>query len=278
MPPLDKHSSLEIVKALFLGNPGSGKTGALTALVAAGYKVRVFDFDNLLGTLASYVQKTCPDKIGNVAYQTFTDKMKGNENPILMIGGRADVQGFNDGIPTAFVGALKQLNHWKVTDKETGEVEDFGNPGTWGPECVLVIDSLTSMAMSAYRYAKAMNPAAKEGQTHYFSAQQMVMNLLYLLGAEQFKTNVIVIAHIDYKEDHNNITKGFPRSIGSALNTQIAGVFNCVLMAEQIGSKKQIRTNSTGIVDLKNPVAFKVADVLPLETGLADFFKEVTSK
>jgi hypothetical protein len=40
--------------------------------------------------------------------------------------------------------------------------------------------------------------------------------------------------------------------------------------------KRTIKTNSTGVVDLKNPVSFKIPDELPLETGLATFFQTVT--
>ena len=91
---------------------------------------------------------------------------------------------------------------------------------------------------------------------------------------KSFKTNVLVLAHIDYDKNQFDLTKGFPRSVGSALNTQIAPFFNCVLMAE---NQKVIKTQSTGIVDLKNPVSFRVDKELPLESGLATFFAAVTT-
>jgi hypothetical protein len=273
MGSLANNQSDEFLKMLFMGDPGSGKTGALTALVKAGYKLRIIDFDNLLGSLKQYVKKECPELIDNVSYQTFTDKYKADPNPIMMIGGSARVSPLVDGIPSAYTRALKQMTYWKTAD------EDFGSPESWGNDCVLVVDSLTSMALAAYRYAMGMNPGAREGQTHYFSAQQLVMNALALLASEQIATNVIVIAHVDYDKNHQGLTKGFPRSIGSAINSQIAGVFNSVLLAESQGSggnvKRTIRTNSTGIVDLKNPVSFRLPDTLPLETGLADFFTAV---
>lgn len=276
MPDLDAHPSNEIVKGLYMGDPGSGKTGSLTSLVKAGYKLRIWDYDNLLGSLVSYVRKECPENIGLVKYQTFTDKFKASDMPVVMVGGNAVVQGFTKGTPDAYIKGLKQLERWKT------EGEDLGDPGSWGADHVVVIDSLTSMAQAAYRYAQAMNPMAKEGRTHYFTAQQLVMNLLYTLCSKDFNVNVLVLAHIDYDKNHLDITKGFPRSIGSAINDTISANFNCVLMAESQGSgpsvKRVIRTNSTGIVDLKNPVSFKLPDSLPLETGLATFFKEVVGK
>jgi hypothetical protein len=241
--------------------------------VKAGYKLRIYDFDNLLGSLAQFVMKECPDKMSNVAYQTFTDKMKGNANPVQMIGARLNVQPLVDGIPKAFANALVQLNHWKTP------TEDLGVPSTWGPDTVVVIDSLTAMCSAAFRYVQGMNPLAKEPQAQYFAAQQLIVNVLALLASEQFNVNVLVLAHIAYDKNHLEITKGFPRSIGSALNSQIGAFFNCVLMVEsQGGGRRVIQTESNGVVDLKNPISFKVGKTLPLESGMADFFKAVTSQ
>ena len=269
MSSLAQYKKQQLVKGLYLGDAGSGKTGSLVSLVEAGYKLRIYDFDNLLGSLIEQIRRV-DDKLLDLVYaQTFTDKMKGVDIPLVMQGAAVKVMPFTDGTPKAFSSALKQLNHWKT------ETEDLGNPATWGPDCIVVIDTLTTMSAAAFRYAQAMNPAAKEPQTYYFSAQQMITNVLALLASESFATNVLVLAHVDYSSNHLNIQKGFPRSIGSALNSQISAFFNCVLLAESSTGKRQIRTNSNGIVDLKNPISHKVPDTLPLETGLATFFKSL---
>lgn len=268
MPPLDQHPSLELVKGLYLGDSGGGKTGSLASLVKAGFKLRVLDFDNLLGSLVQYVKLTCPENLKNVAYQTFTDKLKGTSVPGMMQGKVIKVMPISDGTPTAFSRAMTQLNHWKTDD------EDLGVPGTWGADTVVVIDTLTTMSTAAFRYCEALNPLAMEPQSTYFAAQRMITNVLALLASDQFATNVLVLAHLDYSENQYNIMKGFPRAIGSAMRTQIATFFNCVLLAED---QKWIRTKSTGIVDLKNPIAFRVEEKLPLETGLATLFAALTS-
>jgi hypothetical protein len=269
MPSLSSHPSLELIKGLYLGDSGAGKTGSLASLVKAGYKLRIFDFDNLLGTLVQYVNRTCPENIENISYQTFTDKMKGIDNPAMMQGKVLKVMPFVDGQPRAFPNALKQMNYWKTDD------EDLGPPGKFGPDTIVVIDTLTTLASAAYRYCDAMNPLAGEPRTVYFAAQQMIVQVLALLASEQFATNVLVLAHIDYDKNQFDLTKGFPRSVGSALNTQIAPFFNAVLMAE---GGQWIKTRSTGIVDLKNPVSFRVEEKLPLESGLATFFAAVLNK
>lgn len=275
MPLLSENPGTKRVKGLVLGNPGAGKTGALASLVKAGYKLRIYDFDNLMGSLISYVRKDCPEKLsdGSVMVQTFTDKLKGSETPAMMQGKNLYVPQPIDGIPKAYPNALKQFNHWK------NESEDLGIPSTWGDNHVVVVDSLTTASRAAYRYCDFMNPGAGDKRAIFYGAQQLIINLLTLLASESFDTNVLVIAHVDYEKDQFEMLRGFPKSIGSAIRTDIAALFNCVLLFENQGqgasAKKVMRTNSTGIIDLKNPVSFKLADSLPIETGLAEFFKAV---
>jgi hypothetical protein len=270
MAKASEHPSLSLIKGLLLGDSGSGKTGSLVSLLQAGYKLRVYDFDNLLQVLINHAIEECPDKLDNLSYQTFTDKIKIPSIPVGMIEKSQRAMPFTDGTPTAYVNALKQLDYWR-----DGE-EDLGRPGDWGPECIVVIDSLTFMAQAAYRYAQAMDPMGKDGRVHYKTAQDLVMNCLALLASKQFNTNVLLLAHIDYDKDHLGMTKGFPRSIGSAINSVIAGNFNCVLRVENNdGVNRYIKTNVSAIVDLKNPVPFRVKESYPIETGMADFFSAV---
>jgi hypothetical protein len=270
MAKASDHPSISLIKGLLLGDSGSGKTGSLVSLLDAGYKLRVWDFDNLLQVLINHTMNECPERLDNLSYQTFTDKIKIPSVPVGMIEKAQRAMPFTDGVPTAYVNALKQLDHWKDGD------EDLGRPGEWGPDCIAVIDSLTFMAQAAYRYAVAMDPMGKDGRVHYKTAQDLVMNCLALLASKQFNTNVLLLAHIDYDKDHLGMTKGFPRSIGAAINSVIAGNFNCVLRVENNdGVNRYIKTNASGIVDLKNPVSFRVKERYPIETGMAEFFAAV---
>lgn len=268
MGQLADQTSTNLVKGLILGDGGSGKTSALLALVMAGYTLRIYDFDNLLKPLVELIRKYCPERIGQVQVQTFTDKFKGLDVPVMMVGNSLKVMPNVSGTPKAYSNALKQLTHWK-----DGE-EDLGDPGKWGDKTVVVIDSLTNAAAAAFRYVQAMNPGAKEPQTYYFAAQNLIMNLIYLLCSEDFETHVLVLAHLNYeKNDEGQLLKGFPKSIGSALNTSIATNFNTALLLSKQGSKRVIETRSTGLIDLKNPAVFAdLPDRLPAETGLAEYF------
>ena len=272
MPKLTEHQGTKFVKGLLLGNPGTGKTGGLTSLVKAGYKLRIWDYDNLLVPLIKYVQKECPERIDQIRYTALTDKLKGSTNPAMMNGKNLVISSPVDGQPKAYSNGLKMLDHWKDGD------EDLGKPSEWGADTFVIIDTLTTMAKAAYRYCDALNPGAQDKRAIFYGAQQLIINALNQLAGDSFNTNVLVLAHLDYDTDESTgLTKGFPRSVGSAIKGEIAAGFNCVLLMESQGNKKILRTNSTGIVDLKNPVSFKLPDVLPIEDGLATFVKAVLS-
>jgi hypothetical protein len=263
-------TQVDLVKGLIYGDGGAGKTSSLISLIEAGYDLRIYDFDNLLKPLKELIKVRCPDRIDQVRVQTFTDKLKGIDVPVVMQGASMKVMPNASGTPKAYSDAMKQLNHWKDGD------EDLGPPSTWGDNTIVVIDSLTSAANSAFRYVQAMNPMAKEPQTYYFAAQNLVMNLIYLLCSEDFAVHVLVLAHLNYEKDkEGNVLKGFPKSIGSALNTSIATSFNTALLVESVGNqgKREIVTRSTGLIDLKNPAVFQGLPArLPSETGLAEYF------
>jgi hypothetical protein len=271
MAKLADDTQVDFVKGLIYGDGGAGKTSSLISLVQAGYKLRIYDFDNLLKPLKGLIKARCPERIDQVSVQTFTDKLKGIDVPVVMQGASMKVMPNVVGTPKAYSDAMKQLNHWKDGD------EDLGAPSSWGEDTIVVIDSLTSAANSAFRYVQAMNPMAKEPQTYYFAAQNLIMNLIYLLCSEDFGVHVLVLAHLNYDKDkEGNILKAFPKSIGSALNTSIATNFNTALLVESVGNsgKREIVTRSTGLLDLKNPAVFsgELPARLPSETGLADYF------
>src|SRR6185436_11498354 len=105
MPTLDQHQSNRSIKLLLLGDSGNGKTGALASLVAADYKLRIIDMDNGLDPLKTYAPQ---DKLKNVSFKTIRDKYKTTQmGPVV------------DGIPSAYVTALKALDDWG---------EDLGKP------------------------------------------------------------------------------------------------------------------------------------------------------
>src|SRR5947207_14204487 len=98
MTNLANHHSSHIVKLLYIGDSGTGKTGSLTSLVKGGYKLRILDCDNGLDVLVQFIMRDCPDKIKNVDYETRRDKFKASPvGPVI------------SGSPRAFIDCLGLL-------------------------------------------------------------------------------------------------------------------------------------------------------------------------
>ena len=255
MTALADHTSSKYVKFLYIGDSGTGKTGSLTSLVEAGYKLRILDTDYGTEVLAQYVRKFCPDKIGNVDYETVRDKYRPTASGMIIAG-----------MPKAYIDGLKLMEKWS----------DGSVPAEWGSDTIFVLDSLSTFALSAFEWAKGLNPTAREPRTWYFVAQQSLETMLSSLTSEDFKCNVIVISHVNFRERLDGMIKGYPNSIGSALGPIIGRYFNTFLLAETVGAGKnatrKIKTVTTGTIDLKNPAPFKIDATLPLETGLATAF------
>jgi AAA domain len=263
MPKASDHKSGTIQKLLYIGDSATGKTTSLFQLVAAGYKLRIWDFDNLLSPLISVTRAKAPELLDNIEFMSFRDEyMTTAAGPIVPR-------------PVAFTEGLKAFDKW----------EDGSRPKDWGSDHIAVVDSGTTMARAAYFWAKGMQGASTfaEGvpakgyrpEQSFHTAQQAIMNVIALLTAESFNANVIYIAHIKYME-RDNAVKGFPVAVGSAISPEIPTYFPTIALATKDRQQRRtIRTRSTDMIDLKNPRAFdkEFADELPMDTGLAQYFE-----
>lgn len=266
MVSLGSYRSSKFIKMLLIGIPMSGKTGSLTSLVKAGYKLRILDFDSKLATLIAYVNKECPDKIGTIEARTLRDKYKATPlGPMV------------DGMPRAFISAISMLDKWDY--EENGQKIALGVPATWGEDCILVVDSLTFLARSAFDWAEPLVPRSSRGEYDpravYGKAQDAVMDMLMLLTSDAFQTNVIVTAHVTYQDLPDGTMKGFPTSVGKAIGPNIPAMFTSMALCETVSGAHTIKTTSTALLDLANPAPFKMLPSLPLDTGMATFFKTI---
>lgn len=265
MPNLGSHQSNSFTKLLLIGDAKSGKTGSLVSLVKAGYKLRILDMDNLLDVLKYMVEKECPEMMDNIEFRTLRDQYKSSAmGPVIA------------GKPKAFIEALKMLDHWKY-ENEDGSITDLGNPSEWGPDCILVIDSLSRLCDAAWDFREPLTPTGKgtgekDLRATYGDAQDAIEATLANITGKSFGTNVIVIAHLTYI-DIDGVTKGYPQGVGKALSPKIAQYFPSVIRYSNKGGKRTIQTNSTPLIDLANPKPFAMQPEYPIETGLASFFE-----
>ncbi len=288
MPQGSKHQSRKTTKLLNVGIPGSGKTGATACLVLAGYRVIAVDFDNGVDILVNLL-KHDREALDRLYCETFTDKMqlvKGHSRtaddklkPSAMI--------VTKGTPTAFINALAGLTRWKFPVEDgSSETYDLGNIGDWGPDTIVLIDSLGFAGMAALRFVRQLNMHQLDSftsQPDYGQAMEMLEGMLQLLYSDSVKCHVIVNSHITFLED---ILKGsligLPRALGSKLPPKVGGYFNSIVHTTTVGvgksARRVIKTTSEGLVELKLPILPNtLPSELPLKDGLLTIFKTLQS-
>jgi len=270
-----------LVKLLLLGNSGVGKTGALGSLAEAGYRIFLYDFDNGHQILLdSTVLK--PEFRKNVFVKVFTDKLK-------------DAKGTVDGMPTAFPHFIDNLNAWReikvpgkpavlgpdgktvVSAAVPPVVDDLGNPGTWGPKDIVVIDSLTFMGHAALRYVLFLNNhIGKPPQLqHWGEAIRMQEDVIARLYAEQVKCNVIILGHLMPLEDANEggIVRLWPSALGKKFPPKIGRYFNNVweIKKKVMGQKimRTLHTSATFQSDLKSTKPGKMPTEMEVDLAKA---------
>jgi hypothetical protein len=270
MPSLAEHQSNEFVKILYLGDAKSGKTTSLVSLVKAGYRLFILDMDNLLDSLKYAVLKECPDKIGNVEFRTLRDKYKaGPTGPEI------------DGVPNAFLNAMKMLDNWTYKDGE--DKIEYGKPKEWGSDCILVIDSLSRLCDAAYDYHHFLIKPGKSGEIDgravYGNAQDAVEMVLAGLTSKTFETNVIVICHGQYMDLEDKTKKIYPQGVGQKLSPKIPQYFPVYVRLKNFAGNRVVQLESDAMIDLAMPRLDKLKEkTLPADTGLATIFETLRGK
>src|SRR5882724_2918384 len=260
LPSLAEHQSNLFTKVLFLGDSKSGKTTALWSLVKVGYKLRILDFDNLLDSLKEKLLAECPHLLGNVEFRTLRDKYKMGPNGVVI-----------DGAPKAAMSAMKMLNQWKYDEV------DLGDPAEWGPECILVIDSLSRLCDAVYDHHVFLAGPKADGRAVYKNAQDAVGMILADLTSKTFQTNIIVICHGTYVDLPDHTTKIFPLGVGQKLGPKIPQYFPVYIRLKSVAGKRTLQLESDVMIDLAMPSKMK-EKTLPADDGLATIFETLRGK
>lgn len=281
MASLTAHQSSDVTKMLLLGDSGAGKTGALCSLASVGYNLRILDLDNgldvvknLLTDPASIYSKGAASRVNFV---TLTEKMR-------MVGNQPV-----PGSASVWSRTMNMLASW--TDGE----EKLGAVTTWGPNDILVIDSLSLLSTAAMNHILALNGrlGQKPWQSDWGVAQTLLESLLQMLHSMEVKCNIIINCHITMmgetitqgdgqKINDVGTLKGFPSALGRSLPRRIGKYFNSALMVTSQGSgasvKRSILTTTNGTIELKNSHPLKAKPSYPQATGLADYFLALRGK
>lgn len=274
MTSLADHSVSTTTKLIVIGDSGVGKTGALASLAAEGYKLWLIDTDNGVDTLSTVLRDGLRYKgvdLNLVNFRTITNEFK-------MFGGKMISKA--DGW-TKF---QQTLTSWDQVAKPVLKPGDVVIPWVYslGSNDIIVVDSLTGLANLAMDAVLSIQGrlGSTPHQGDWRDGQDYIKNALRLLTAEQVKANLIINAHIEYiKTEETEAERGYPATLGRALSPKIGAFFNSVLYLKRHGvgstAKREFFTEPQGVVEVKNSAPFSVKKTYSIETGLADFFRDV---
>lgn len=260
MANMADHKAHPLVRALLIGDSGSGKSGALASLAAAGYTLWIADFDNGLDVLASILRKHAPQALENVNYETFRDRYRAQGDKLVPTDAKAWMEGI------------------KWIDKIASRKDMSGND-------ILILDSMSFAAKAAMLHIRKMNGRLTIApyQSDYGEAQNLIEGLAAMLTDDDLPFNVICTAHVAYQGDEEAgvPTKGLPSMIGKALNPIIPRYFNHTLLARQMGTgtalTRQIHSVTFGNIELKNTNPGIIKERYKFDGvtgGLADYFRD----
>ena len=300
------------VKALIIGKSGSGKTGALASLVAAGYNLRIIDTDKGVRPLRSLLMDPRYPYSKLIAAQGIDLNAAVRYEPIdINMKLRAVVtklpgEGSRSTSETllapmdakAWARILTLLDKW-----EEGGL-DLGPVSSWDANDVLVIDSFSTLAKIVYYFSQSMNGrlgARDQGydyQRDVGEAQSQLTRLLELLYASSIKCNVIVITHITWVDESSGVASrpktgamegggismsmpdGLPSAIGRALSPQMPKYFNDTFVVRATGTGESVRRTISTVP--QEGVMAKASVYLdreyPVASGLASIFSAIRSK
>lgn len=270
MPSLDDIKTKSPVKAIIAASSGLGKTGLLWSLAKAGFNLKIYDCDRGSQILASLL-KDDPAARKRVEVSVFTDKLRGTSTGYA----KAD-----DKEKLAWIRFLEALNKWP-DDPATG-------PQTWGPDTVMVVDSLTILGRHALLYSQKMNgtQGKKPEWTDYGNAQAQLQSMFGMLYSDYVNCHVLYLTHVSTVHDSDgNFIGAFPSSIGKALNEVLPRYVNNILTMKLVGmganAKRYLSTVSTSnqiitrTEDLTVAKEYLAADGTTPKPALAEFFRDL---
>jgi hypothetical protein len=297
-------------KCLLIGKSGSGKTGSLASLVAAGYNLRIIDTDKGVRPLRSlltnpnypYAKLITAKGIDlnyAVRYMPIDTSMK-LQNVVRKIPGPGDRTTSERMLaPTDARSWTRVLD---VMDKWPDQDADIGSVRSWGLQDVFVLDSFSTLAKAAYYFSQSLNGrlGARDSGNDYRrdvgEAQSQLTRLLELLYDSSIKCNVVVISHVTWVDESQGVASrpqeskdgttiittpdGYPSAIGRALSPHMGKYFNDVFVVRSSGSGSSVsRTISTvpqdGVV-AKNSAWMERE--YPVSYGLAEIFAKVRAQ
>lgn len=270
--------SLSGVKVLLEGPTGTGKTHALGTMVdwcaAQNPPLQVFCMfvERGLETLLGYwleKGKVIPD---NLHWRDLILKPVSLQQ---LKDGARNVGILNyDSITKLVDGQRSQNNPFETMliefmdfkDQRTGQT--FGAVDSWGPDRVLITDSLTEICNAAVKMVIGSKPTMAPGE--YGIAQNNLMNWLRLC-TQGCRCHMVLTAHVSREKDEmTGGIKIMTQAIGGAISGLIPPLFSEVILTTREGASWHWDTANAN-VDLKTRY-------LPISSKIQPDFKLIMDK
>lgn len=266
------------VKVLLEGPTGTGKTRAIGPMVdwcaAQNPPIQVFALfvERGLETLLGYWTDQNKPVPANLHWK---DLILKPVNLAQMKEGAINVGKLTyDSITKLTDGSRSQNNPFEhlliacmdFHDDRTGQ--KFGPVDAWGPDKVLLVDSLTEIANAASKMVIGSKPTMAPGE--YGIAQNNLMNWLRLC-TQGCRCHFVLTAHVSREKDEmTGGIKLMTQAIGGAISGLIPPLFSEVILTVREGAAWYWDTANAN-VDLKSRY-------LPINSKLAPDFKQIMDK
>lgn len=292
MPKLSLTSPAALIKMMYLGYSGEGKSSSIVPLSipgfrsAKGYQLRWLDFDGKAEeVIRAVLNRMLKEK--KITQEQYTTALTENNDVVKCTEATGIVSARQGKKTIKKIGVSGSATAWPDAVKALGAWER-----SWDQDKILIVDSFTFAVQAMVKYDQELNGRANQtlGWQEFQGPQQMADTLMSLAG--DLAGNVIIAGHQDplelYKATDQKDDKGnridelvdtlmVPISIGKAGRMKLPARFNHLLLATSEGNgaatKRWIYTVCRKGVTTKTPFFGNCADRYPIETGMVDYFK-----
>jgi len=245
-PPSSNLVTINGLNVLLLGASGSGKTYSIRTLVEAGLEVFVLFTEPGMEVLADLPADKLHWKYIPPASPDFADMISSAEKINSMnIKMLSDLPDINKRKYTEFIDVLVALSNFKCD--RTGR--EYGSVDSWGPDRVLVVDSLTGLSLSAMNLVTGSKPV--KNLADWGIAIDNLERLITKLCVDT-RCHFVLIAHLERETDE--VTGGttlMASTLGRKLAPKLPRFFSDVIHVKVTAGKFEWST-ATSNVDTKS--------------------------